>query len=189
MAVFFRGAGPGSYWDLNDGRQIGFRAQAPQLTATMDRLMNHIAHTTVTSPFVSLSRSYAIAHGYAMAGPSGIAVQDQPGYVYEIEIADPMPLGLALLDPIRELAAVLPGPLDRVSYQHDGGASVLLGMVLPKEFQHMLISAYPQPGGTSGAPVRVTQELVTLVRALRDAEILAVGNIPASCVLARTPVY
>ena len=62
-------------------------------------------------------------------------------------------------------------------------------MVLPKEFQYVLISAYPQSGGTSGAPVRVTQELVTLVRALRDAEILAVGNIPASCVLARTPVY
>ena len=87
------GVGPGSYWDLNDGRQIGFRTQAPQLTATMDRLMNHIAHTTVTSLFVSLSRSYAIAHGYTMAGPRGIAVQDQPGYVYEIEIADPMPLG------------------------------------------------------------------------------------------------
>jgi len=189
MPIFYRGAGPGSCWDTNDARQLGFRAQSPQLMATMDRLMNHIAQTTVTSPFVSLSRSYAIAHGYAMAGPGGIAVQDQPGYIDEIEIAEPLPLGLALLDLIRELAAVLPGPLDRMSYQHDGRAKVLLGMVLPKEFQHMLVSTYPQPGGTSGSPVRVTQELVTLVRALRDAEILAVGNIPASCVLARSPVH
>src|SRR5689334_12489051 len=100
MAIFYRGAEPGSYWDLKYARQIGFLAQLPHLTATMDRLINHIAQTTVTSPFVSLSRSYAIAHGYAMVGPNGIAVQDQPAYVCEIEIANPIPLGLSLLDPI-----------------------------------------------------------------------------------------
>lgn len=188
MPIYYRGAGPGSYWDLNDARQIGFRAQAPHLIASTDRLMNHIAQTTVTSPFVSLSRSYAIAHGYAIVGPQGIATQTQPGYVYEIEVTDPLPLGLALLDPIKELAAALPGPLNQISYQHDGGASVLLGVVLPKEFSQVLTAPYPQAGGTSTSPVRISQELVTMIRALRDAEILAVGNIPTSCVLARTPV-
>jgi hypothetical protein len=189
MPIYYRGAGPGSYWDTHDATRVGFRAQAPHLAASMDRLMNHIAQTTVISPFISLTRSYAIAHGYAIVGTSGIATQTQPGYVYEIELTYPLPLGLVLLDPIKELAAALPGPLDRVSYQHDGGASALLGVVLPQQFSHLLTTPYLQAGGLSGAPVRVTQELVTMVRALRDAEILAVGTIPVTCVIARTPVY
>ena len=68
MPIYYREAGLETYWDLNDAKQVGFRAQAPHLIASTDRLMNPIAQTTVTSPFISLSRSYAIAHGYAIVG-------------------------------------------------------------------------------------------------------------------------
>ncbi|MDG4603388.1 MAG: hypothetical protein P9C48_09030 [Defluviicoccus sp.] len=42
--------------------------------------------------------------------------------------------------------------------------------------------------GTPRAP-NLSPELETLVRALRDAEILAVGNVPASCVRSRYEVW
>jgi hypothetical protein len=41
----------------------------------------------------------------------------------------------------------------------------------------------PPASGTSRPPILKPElELETLVRSLRDAEILAVGNIPAACV-------
>jgi hypothetical protein len=55
---------------------------------------------------------------------------------------------------------------------------VILGVVLPKEFSRVLTTPYPQVEGTSSSSVRISQELVTMIRALWDAEILAVGNIP-----------
>ena len=48
-----------------------------------------------------------------------------------------------------------------------------------------------QPPVSEGTPrpPNLTIELETLVRALRDAEILAHGNIPATCVKNRLEVY
>ena len=48
-----------------------------------------------------------------------------------------------------------------------------------------------QPPASEGTPrsPNLTIELETLVRALRDAEILAHGNIPVTCVKNRFEVY
>ncbi len=54
-----------------------------------------------------------------------------PAYVYEIVIDDPPPLGLAVLDTLREIAAAIPNPLSAISYQHDGLPAFLMGVLDP----------------------------------------------------------
>ena len=61
MAIFYRGAGINTYWYLNDPMEQGFVARAPRMTPTTTRQMLHIARSTVNSPFVSVTRSYAVA--------------------------------------------------------------------------------------------------------------------------------
>ena len=46
----------------------------------------------------------------------------------------------------------------------------------------------PPRGGGTVRSANLMPQLEALVRALRDSEILAVGNIPASCVIFRHPV-
>jgi hypothetical protein len=73
---------------------------------------------TATTPYVSLTRSYEVARGYAEVGRAGIATVDNPGYVYEIECSSsPRYLGFHLIDPIKEVARLLPSPLEPVPYQ------------------------------------------------------------------------
>ena len=182
MPIFYRGAGPGSFWDLNDACVSGFRSQAPGIAPGPDRLILHIAKGTVSSPYISLTRSYGVARDYAIN--TGVAVSvataQNPGYVYEIDLNDPLPLGLVLLDPVREVAKNAPGPLDPISYQHDGPQSFLLGVIDPRTMKRHLSADYVQPPPSTGTrrPPTLTAVLECLVRALRDAEILAVGNIP-----------
>jgi hypothetical protein len=111
--------------------------------------------------------------------------------VYEIEIDDPPPLGLQLLDPIKEIANALPPPLSRTSYQHDGVQTFLLGVIDPKSMKRYLSVpiVQPPPRGGTIRPANLTLELETLVRALRDAEVLATGAIPSSCVRHRYSEY
>ena len=192
MAIFYRGAGIGTYWHIHDARQIGFTARAPQMQPTPDRLMLHIARGTVNSPFISLTRSYGIALNYANFFANEVPTSQHPAYVYEIEINEPMPLGLKLLDPIKEVAPILPAPLDmNPSYQHDGGPAFLLGVVDPVNMRQFLTQHSPQPPASAGTlrPPNLTIALETLVRTLRDAEILAEGRIPANCVNHRFEVY
>ncbi|HXP60393.1 MAG TPA: hypothetical protein VN829_07880 [Dongiaceae bacterium] len=44
-------------------------------------------------------------------------------------------------------------------------------------------------GATTRRPATLSQELETTVFALRDAELLAVGAIPSTCVIHRHDVY
>lgn len=113
--------------------------------------------------------------------------QARPAYVYEIELDDPLPPGLQLLDPIKEVVATTQSPLSAISYQHDGLPDFLLGVVNPSTMGQYLSTPtkQPPPGGGTTRSANLTPELEALVRALRDAEILAVGNIPASCIQAR----
>ncbi len=121
VAIFYRGAGIGTYWHIHDARQTGFNARARQMQPTPDRLMLHIARGTVNSPFISLTRSYGIALNYANFFGTEISTLQHPSYVYEREINEPVPSGLKLLDPIKVVAPVLPQPLSiNPPYQHDG---------------------------------------------------------------------
>ena len=192
MAIFYRGAGINTYWYLNDPIEQGFVARAPRMTPTTTRQMLHIARSTVNSPFISLTRSYAVAWHYAMLSSERVPTLRDPAYVHEIEIQEPLPPGLHLLDPVKEVAQVLPSPRSPVPpYQHDGLPDFLLGVVDPGRMENFLTQYAKQPPSSEGTPrpPNLTIELETLVRALRDAEILAHGIIPATCVKNSFDVY
>ncbi|MDE0427105.1 MAG: hypothetical protein OXN25_19805 [Candidatus Poribacteria bacterium] len=192
MAIFYRGAGIGTYWHLNNPLERGFIARSPGMESTTTRLMDHIARSTVNSPFISLTRSYGVAWHYAMSSSTRPPTSSQPAYVHEIEIQEPLPRGLKLLDPVKEVVQTLalptePGP----PYQHDGLPSFLIGIVDPGNMEHFLAQRAMQPPTSEGIPrtPNLTIELETLVRALRDSEILVHGIIPATCVKNSFDVY
>lgn len=66
MATFYKGAGVGTHWHANDSRQLGFTARAPEANLSTEALIHHIATGTINSPFISLTRSYALAWHYAV---------------------------------------------------------------------------------------------------------------------------
>jgi hypothetical protein len=193
MPIFYRGAGVGTYWHENDARLNGFTSKKPGAIHSIDRLMKHVARADVNSPYISLTRSYGVAYWYAaLFGHAQLtATETNPGYVYEIELSHPLPAGLHLLDPVKEVTKAAPGPLDSISYQHDGLPDFLLGVINHREMGHFLTTPCLQPPPGGGTPRRpnLTIQLETLVRALRDAEILAVGNIPAAYIRSRHNVW
>ena len=148
--------------------------------------MQHVARGNVSSPYISLTRSFGVAREYAFGGRKQ-ATQANPGYVYELEINDPLPDGLKLLDPVKVVAAAAPPPLASLSYQHDGPQQFLLRVVGPLQSGEVFCVQPPPENGTRRTP-NLSLELETLVRALRDAEILAFGVITASCVINRHDV-
>lgn len=189
MAIFYRGAGVGTWWHVNDPRLSGFVPRSPAMLRTPDRLMNHIAKTTTTSPFVSLTRSWGVALTYALDGKAP-ATKDNPGLIWEIEIGIDNPTGLELLDPVREVATRLSGPLTTPPYQHDGSPQCLVALI-DRTQDALLRQPCPQPPGTNppAKGTNITTELQTLVFALRDAEILAFGVIPPNCIVNRYEVF
>ena len=80
MALFYRGAGLGTHWWLNDARGAGFMAQAPRNRESRDRLLQHIGGSTQTSPFISLTRSFAVAFDYAQKGGRGYPSKATPAF-------------------------------------------------------------------------------------------------------------
>lgn len=180
----------GTYWHLNDARVSRFNPHFPGAPRTTASMMNHIKNGTTTSPFVSMTRSYSVAWSYALFSGHSVPTAAIPACVYEIVIDDPPPLGLAVLDPLREIAASVPSPLSAISYQHDGLPAFLMGVLDPVAMNHHLIAPIKQtpPGGAAQRAANLTAELETMVRIPRDAEILAVGAIPAGCVVNRFDV-
>ncbi len=192
MAIFYRGAGIGTYWYHNDPVRQGFIARAPGMEPTTSRLMHHIARGTINSPFISITRSYGVAWHYAMSSSERTPTLSDPAYVHEIEIQEPLPPNLQLLDPVKEVTRTLPSPTSPgPPYQHDGLPDFLIGIADPGNMEHFLTPSSLQPPGSEGTPrtPNLTIELETLVRALRDAEILAHGIISATCVKNSFNVY
>ncbi len=186
MSIFYRGAGVDTYWHINNPTEFGFTARAPEMAPTTARLMQHISRGTNNSPFISLSLSYAVARDYALLSSPEIPTPSKPAHVYEIEFQDPLPSGLKMLDPVKEVAqTLLSPPTIGPAYQHDGSQEFLLGVVNPRNMGHFLVQHSQQPPSSEGTPrpPNLSLELETLVRALRDAEILAYGTIPATCVV------
>lgn len=156
----------------------------------MSRLVQHIARGTTISPFVSLTRSYGVACGYACSGESLPTVK-QPAYVYQIEIEEQDGHQTKLLDPVAAIAKQLQSPYEWKSYHHDGQASFLLGVVDPdRHLGELRRPALFPPGDrpTPRAPL-LHAELEAMVRSLRDAEILAVGGVAKPQVLQRWEVF
>ena len=132
MPIFYRGAGIGTYWYHNDPVKQGFIARAPGMESTTNRLMLHIARSTINSPFISMTRSYGVAWHYAMSSSERAPTLSDPAYVHEIEIQEPLPPNLQLLDPVQEVTRTLPSPTSPgPPYQHDGLPDFLIGNVYP----------------------------------------------------------
>jgi hypothetical protein len=192
MPIFYKGAGPGTHWNVNDATVGGVTAHSPSLSHSPDRVVRHIIGGSTFSPYTSLTRSYAVAWDYALHAGSltVVATKATPGYVYVIDIPDPLPPGLVLFDPVVELGGSLSSPGALVSYQHDGSPQFLIGVVSPRRHRRYrvgpCVKAPPAPSGPPSAP---SPSLETMVCALRDAEILAMGPIPAASSAPGSPRY
>ena len=175
MATFYKGAGIGTHWHTHDSRRVGFTARQPEAARTTTALIDHIGVGTINSPYVSLTRSYAVAWHYAVFSSKQEPGQGKPAYVYEIEIDDALPHGLNLLDPAKEVVHILPQPLRGV---------VDLGYM-----EDLLGGQTPQPSNPEGDfPPSVELQLIALTFAQRDAEVLVHGYIPPFCVKHRFEV-
>jgi len=188
MPIFYRGAAPGTYWNSNDARTSGFPPRNSGITASPDRIIQHIYNGLTDSPYVSLTRSYSVALHYALEAGTSQPTKLAPGFVYELEITDAS--GVQLIDPVKEIAAGAPPPLSAVPYQHDGHQTVVLG-VASALLAGFLRRPIIQPGTVSpmARSATISAHLRGLVAALRDAEILAIGTIPRNCVVNRYDVY
>ena len=186
--TYFRGAPRGSYWHSNDARKTGFSARSPLSPPTVFRLINSISQGTYESPYISLTRSYGIAREYSLVGPSGISTKKSPGYVYEITIDKSNTIDINLVDPIKEIARILPSPYSHDSYQHNGSSEYMNYIVQPYAYEPE--SYIVQPDGTvSIKPDEPHIFLTTMVRALRDAEISAYRSLHPSLITNRYEVY
>jgi hypothetical protein len=190
MPTFYKGIGPGTHWHAIDLRTNGLSARAPGVQPSISALIAHIRLGTTQSPYISLTRSYGVAESYARVGRI-TATQQNPGYVYELVINDPLPSGMVLIDPAVDIANTNANLFASPSYHHDGGPTFLLGVVDPVSMAAHLNGFAPSPPG-SGAiqrPPNLSNDLEAIVRVLRDAEILVSGNIPTTCFHVRHPVY
>lgn len=190
MATFYRGAGIGTYWHANDARLTGFLPHFPGALAGNAAVMGHIRNGTTTSPYISLTRSYAVARDYALVGRATPS-RTTPAYVYEVSISDPPPTGMLLFDPVQQIASSCPGPLASPHYQHDGSQTFLLGVTSPTTMSHFLTAhiSLPPPAGGTPRPANLSAELETMVRGLRDSEILVQAVIPSYCVTGRFDIF
>ena len=95
-----------------------------------------------------------------------------------------------LIDPVKEIASILPNISSSISYQHDGEQEFLLGVVDPIRMTSCFTAPIRiLPRGYGSRPPNLALELHTLVNAIRDAEILATGNVPSALVNLRHDVW
>jgi hypothetical protein len=153
--------------------------------------MHHIARGTTHSPYISLTLSNGIAYDYARNAGVNWPSPAKPAYVYEIEVPDQLPAGLAVLDPIREIVSNAPNHMSGNSYHHDGQQTFILGVASPtamKSYQTQPV-IHPPPGQGTPRAANLSIWVEAMVRALRDSEVLAVGAIPRSYITNRYDVY
>ncbi len=175
MATFYKGAGVGTHWHVKDARRIGFTARLPQTAPKTDSLIDHIATSTVNSPYISLTRSYAVAWHYAVFSSKREPTPEVPAYIYEIEIDDSLPHGINLLDPAKEVVHILP--------------QLLRGDVDLEYMENLLRGQTTQLSNPrEGFSPNVELQLIALTFAQRDAEVLAHGYIPPFCIKHRFEV-
>ncbi len=172
MATFYKGAGVGTHWHSNDSRRIGITARSPEANPSTEALIHHIATGTVNSPFISLTRSYALAWHYAVFNSKIEPSEGNPAFIYELEIDESLPHGLNILDPVQEIVHILP--------------QQLRGVMDLDYMENILVGDTSNP--LSDFSSNVELQLIALVFAERDAEVLIHGYIPPFCVKHRFPV-
>jgi hypothetical protein len=189
VARFYRGVGIGSYHHGIDLRTTGISPRNPGGHYGPTDVMHHIARGTTTSPCISLTKSYGVAEDYARNASRAPPTATNPAYVYEIDIPDPAPPGILVVDPIFIVASQNQNPLGSLSYHHDGNQDFLLGVVNRAAAPPAAARFPPGMGGGLPRTPNLTLPLETMVYVLRDAEVLVVGNLPQRCVLNRYEIY
>jgi hypothetical protein len=190
MPRFYKGVGVGTHLHGADLCLSGLRPRDALMADNVQNLMEHIAGNTV-GPYISLTRSYGVAEAYARDFGRAFPSASIPGYVYAIDLEYPTPPEVKrVLDPVAEIAVYINRPLDPGSYHHDGDMNFLLGIVNPLTMANHLAAHARQPRGATMPfhPPKLTKELATIVRALRDAEVIVFGSVPPHCVMERYPV-
>ena len=186
--TLYRGCGLGTYWHDHDARLTGFVPPFPDARPGLDHLMQFVARAQTAGPYISLTRSYSVAWSYGVFAGRDYPTKEKPAYVYEIEIPVPLPPGIVLLDPLQEVVRAMPPVTSRRSYQHDGGQDFISWLMDP-----MRLTPSSRAPGSESPRVKLTPqfsiELETILRTLRDAEIVAIGNIPPSFVRSRYEVF
>jgi hypothetical protein len=158
MPLFYKGAGPGTYWHNHDARLTGFAPQAPGIAPGVVRVVGHIANGSTHSPYVSLTKSFGIAWDYAVycGRRRPVATAADPGFVYEVDLADPLPRGMQLLDPMQVVTGAFANPLAVAPYQHNGASRFVLGVIDPLRMRHLLAVPSRQPPRRVGSLTRPT---------------------------------
>jgi hypothetical protein len=190
MARFFKGVRVGSYLHSRNLHAIGLGPTHPGGTYDVDTIVNHIVLGTTVSPCVSLTKSYGVAEEYARRGGTAFPTRSNPAHVYEIAINHGDPEANGLVDPVCEISQA-ENDASVSSYHHNGDRTFLLSIVDPRRFFRYGSKSSPQPRNTTNPPIPHTSSLRlrALVYALRDAEIIFHGTIPARCIIYRHDVY
>jgi hypothetical protein len=191
MPRFYKGVGAGIFLHPTDLRATGINSRMPGSPYNVNTIMQHVARGATTSPCISLTRSYGVAEEYAMGAGRAFPTSAAPAYVYEIDIPDPPPTGVTVIDPVVEVASHINNPLASPSYHHDGDMNFLLGVVNPAAMVAYLSTPIRAPKGSAPTPraANLSIELETLIRALRDAEVLVLHAIPNTHVINRYDVF
>jgi hypothetical protein len=179
VPTLYKGAGPGTHWHTNDARLSGFTAAAHR-TRTANAVRTHIVAYSHPSPYISFTTSYAVARQYALTGPSGIASQHLPGYVYEVDLSA-CGANVQVFNPLADLSK------SGLGHQHNGDQDLIIGVAEPHRHAGLLIANVPHAGGRM-LPPSISQSLWALVNAVRDAEVL-LDSVPAGCVVVQHPVW
>ena len=189
MARFFKGAGVGTYLHQHDARLTGIQPRQPGAFYNELTIIQHIRLGTLLSPCISLTKSFGVAEAYALEWSIPPATKSDPAFVYELDIPDPPPEPTRIVYPVFELASAANNPSNGLTYHHDGDMNFLLGVVDPGQMQPFLAAPSRQPGGGAiPRPANLEPCLEAMVRALRDAEVLVIGGIPARSVIQRHSV-
>jgi hypothetical protein len=191
MPRFYKGVGVGTYLHGIDLQVRGIAPRAPGTPYSVDAVMEHIARATTVSPCISLTRSYGVAEDYARHASRLFPTASSPAFVYEIDISDPPPSGVSVIDPVFEVMRPFSSPLGILSYHHDGDMNFLLGVVDPVHMGSYVSSPIRTPPGSVPTPraANLTIVLEAVVRSLRDSEVIVVGSLPGACVIARYDVF
>ena len=182
MTRFWKGVGVGTFLHGADLRITGIAPARPGASHSGTSVMQHVAWGSTRSPLISLTKSWDVAKDYARNSGYSPPTAANPAYVYEVVVPDPLPPGVELIDPVCFVATLNTNPLTS-SYHHDGNQAFLLCIVDPLKNPTPANISFPPllRGGTPRPPNR-TIELETMVRSLRDAEVLVLGNVPQAWV-------
>jgi hypothetical protein len=176
VTILFKGAAPGTYWRLNDPTVRGFQAPGT-LAPGVPTMITHITTASASSsPYLSFTASFAVAHSYASAG----ATASTPGAIYEVDVT-----GLGVVDPIRSISghsAFRPNSQLPLPSHHDGGQDLILGVAASHLHGSVLITPPVTANTHVPNPPIVTTDFRALVYALRDAEVLVLAPVAARCI-------